>query len=115
MNDYAKRLERMKRDLLNRGMLVGEQYAIDCTMIALHRLGWGYDRIKRLFDLVTELSDYYAETLHLGMEQDVMQERMDRELRGIVKDRQEFADFSARYPDVQTLGYERPVRRCEDG
>ena len=45
------------------------------------------------------------------MEQDVFQERLDAELRDIVKDRQEFATFAQRYPLVINAGYERMPKR----
>lgn len=111
MSHYIQQLKEATRKGVNAGMSTGEQFAIDCTQIALHRLGWGYDRIKRLFDLVTDISDYYADAMYMHMEQDVMQERMDRELRDIVKDHQPFASFSERYPNVRGWDYMRPVKK----
>lgn len=110
-NDYLARQRAAQRELINTGLRHGQQYAIDMVMVALHRQGWGYDRIKRLIDQVTELADYYADTMHPSMEQDVLQERLDGELRDIVKDRQEFYPFVERYPAVITAGYEKMPKR----
>lgn len=106
-NAYIANQQKKILQAANDGMRHGEQYAIDCVMIALHRQGWGYQRIKRLFDDVTEIADYYALATHPGMEQDVYQERMDAELRSFVDGNQDFSPFSDRYPLVKTVGYDR--------
>lgn len=110
MSAYLKQLQEAVRRGTNAGMLVGEQFAMDCIMIALHRQGWGYERIRRLLDQTREIADYYGDAMHGSMEQDVIQERMDRELRDIVKDHQIFAPFGERYPHVKSWDYQRPVK-----
>lgn len=110
-NDLIRRQNEMAQSAFSMGMKYGEQFAIDMMCIALHRKGFGYKRIRGLLDGVKEISDYYIETLHYGMEQDVRQEQMDMELRDIVKDHQEFIPFSKRYPDVKNTSYERLPKR----
>lgn len=110
-NSYLLRRDAERKEMINRGLLCGQQYAMDCMLITLHRNGWGYDRLKRLLDECKVVSDYYADVLRPCMEQDVRQEQMDAELRDIVKGRQEFADFRERYPDVLTAGYDRLPRK----
>lgn len=111
LNHYLARQAATQIECINQGILCGQQYAIDMMEIALHRQGWGYDRIKRLVDQVSEIADYYAPCMCPCMEQDVFQERLDAELRDIVKDRQEFATFAQRYPLVINAGYERMPKR----
>lgn len=108
---YLARQQEVYKELFSEGMKTGEQYTMDCVMIALHRQGWGYDRIKRLFDLVRDVADSYGDALRGCMEQDICQERMDNELRDFIKDRQEFIPFRKRYPMVRTLGYDRLPKR----
>lgn len=110
-NDYLKRQEAVRKEMINRGLLCGQQFALDCMLIALHRSGWGYDRLKRLLEECEVVSDCYADALRPCMEQDVRQEQMDAELRDIVKGRQEFAPFAERYPDIRTAGYDRMPRK----
>ena len=110
-NHYAKKVQDDRRAMLNRGMIVGQQWAIDLMRISLRRLGWGYDRVKRLLDRMEQADDEFLPALKLCMEQDVMQERMDRELRDLIKDKQELIPFDKRYPDVKTLGYDKLPRR----
>jgi hypothetical protein len=49
--------------------------------------------------------------MHPGMEQEVYQERMDRELKDLVKGRQEFATFEERYPLVRKNALQRMPKR----
>ena len=110
-NSFLERQQAIQRKCVNEGIRHGQQYAIDIVEVALHRQGWCYDRIKRLVDQVTEIADYYAPSMHPGMEQEVYQERMDRELRDVVKDRQEFATFEERYPLVRKNALQRMPKR----
>lgn len=110
-NSFFAKQQAIQRECVNQGIRHGQQYAIDIVEVALHRQGWGYDRIKRLVDQVSEIADYYAPCMRPCMEQDVFQERLDAELRDIVKDRQEFATFAQRYPLVINAGYERMPKR----
>lgn len=108
---YAQKQQALKRELVNVGIRFREQRTLDLVEIALHRKGWGYDRITGLLDLLRELDEYYAPAWETQMESDVFQERLDNELRDIVKDRQEFIPFEKRYPEVRQLGYDRLPRR----
>ena len=109
-NSYLARQNAIYDEMLNRGRRHGEQYTMDCVMIALHRQGWGYSRIKRLFDEVTEISDYYAPSMNRNNpEQPIFQERMDVELSDIVKDNQEFYPFRDRYPIIKEASYDKPL------
>lgn len=108
---YLDRQRAVYRKLLDAGMDCGEQYMIDCVMIALHRQGWGYTRIKRLVDDVEKLRKYFAPSLVRGMEQDIYQERMDEEIRSFVGTEQPFVPFAQRYPAIEQTGYDKLPKR----
>lgn len=109
--NYAQKQQALKRELVNVGIRFGEQRTLDLMECALHRKGWGYDRINGLLDLMRELDEYYAVAWEMRMESDVYQEKLDNELRSIVGDRQEFIPFEKRYPEVRQLGYKKLPRR----
>lgn len=110
-NAYLKKLQQKYGEGLNLGMEYGEQYALDMMMICLHRQGWGYNRVDRLMREIKVAADYYADALHQCMEQDIKQEKMDAELRDLVKDNQVFITFKERYPGIQTCGYDKQPKR----
>lgn len=110
-NSFLAKQQAIQHECVNQGIRHGQQYAIDIVEVALHRQGWGYDRIKRLVDDIRDIADYYAPSMHPGMEQEVYQERMDRELKDLVKGRQEFATFEERYPLVRKNALQRMPKR----
>ncbi len=109
--NYAQKQQALKRELVNVGIRFGEQRTIDLMEVALHRKGWGYDRINALLDLMRQLDSDYAVAWEMKMESDVYQEKLDNELKDIIKDRQELIPFEKRYPEVRQLGYNRLPRR----
>lgn len=109
--NYAQKQQALKRELVNVGIRFGEQRTLDLMEVALHRKGWGYDRINGLLDLMRQLDSDYAVAWEMRMESDVYQEKLDNELRSIVGDRQEFIPFADRYPEVRQLGYNKLPRR----
>lgn len=106
-NSLAQHIQKAKDRGMTQGLMLGQQFTCDVMMVCLHQQGWGYDRIKRLLDDMEKQSDYYADAFITCMEQDVRQEQLDREIRDIVKDRQEFSPFAERYPEIKTVGYDR--------
>ena len=109
---YLQKQNELHNKLINLGKEHGEQYCMDCVMIALHRQGWGYTRIKRLFDDVTEISDYYAPCMQRdNPEQPIFQERMDSEIRSFVEGQQEFYPFKDRYPLITEARYDKPLKQ----
>lgn len=107
-NAYIAKQNAVYDEMLNAGRRHGEQYAFDCIEVALHRkFGWGYGRIKKLFTEAMKTMDYYAPSMMRGMEQDIYQERLDRELREIIGGNETFYPFADRYPVVKTAGYQK--------
>lgn len=93
------------------GQLCGQQQTFDAVMIYLHRNGWGAQRILKLHKGIHDIMDEYSGAFCVGMEQDVLQERTDREIMDALKDAAPFSAFSERYPNVRTAGYERMPKR----
>ena len=56
---------------------------------------------------MNEVSKEYAGAYQPGMEQDVLQERMDRELRAALGNPEDFIPFVERYPGIKTAGYDK--------
>lgn len=102
----AKRsqIEQGRLDAMQRTM---KQYMLDSLLITMHvDFGWGYARCKQLEAKWSETFDAFFPAMQAGMESDVYQERLDRALREIVGENQEFYGFAERYPEVKRLGYE---------
>ena len=94
-------------------MRIEKQFMLDTLQMSLHQLGWGYKRIKELTDLWGEIYNDYHIALEGTGESDVWQERMDAQIRDIIKDQQEFFDFRSRYPDIRYHGYDKAVKGVE--
>jgi hypothetical protein len=94
---------------------VTRQLMLDTLQAAIHEEacgGYGYTRIKRLVDRWGELYNYFYDIFDLKHpECDVKREELDRILRDIIKDRQPFADFKMRYPEVKDITYEGRRKR----
>ena len=105
-----QKMQNAKLDYILTGERIGRQEVVDAVAIALHESGWGYGRIRALLDRTSALLDYYAPAFSVGMEQDVYQERMDRELLDIIKNEGEFVPFNVRYNEIKTMGYDKVVR-----
>lgn len=101
---YLQRLAAAKQEYARVGEQFGEQLSIDLMQIALHRQGWGYERIKRLIDDMNGLSKYYDAAFHKNPEQEVWQARMDAEILDIIKGQTRFYTFEERYPAINTIG-----------
>ena len=102
-----------RQELLNAGMRIEKQFMLDTLQMSLHQLGWGYKRIKELTDLWGEIYNDYHIALEGKNESDVWQERMDAQIRDIIKDQQEFFDFRSRYPDIRYHGYDKSIKGVE--
>lgn len=106
-SDMLRRLsDAYKRGYID-GQNCGQQQAFDGVMIYLHRNGWGAQRIIRLNQGLADVLDEYAPAFHTGMEQDVWQERMDREIADTLKGETTFYPFAERYPMFKSTGYDK--------
>ena len=55
-NAYAKEQAELRRQLLNYGALVGQQFNVDMMCLALNEEGFGHDRIMRIIHRAANIS-----------------------------------------------------------
>ena len=89
------------------GERIGQQQIVDASMIFFARIGWNADQVAKYFADVNAILDEYAGAYAVSMEQDVAQAHMDEEISLVVPD---CLPWCERYPEVKTLGYDKPVR-----
>lgn len=83
---------------------IERQLMLDTAQIALHKLGWGYDRIYRFSQEWMALREYYAEAFRpQNPEADVYREHLDAEITDILKDKAKLIPFDDRYPEVKKI------------
>lgn len=106
-NAYLAKQEKQRQAAAYTFECVTRQLMLDTLQIVLHReFGFGYERIKRVVNAWGPVYDHYYDVMDLkNPECDVIREHLDAELRDIIKDKQPFADFRARYPEVKTINY----------
>lgn len=93
---------------------ITRQLMLDTLQITLHReFGFGYDRILKVTDEWSELYNFFHDALSKNVEADYLQERLDREISDILKDKQPLIPFKERYPDIKQITYE-PRRKKHD-
>ena len=104
----AKQLA-MRQALIDATERVTQQLMMDTLQIVLHNeLGFGYDRIMRITKAWADAYNHYHDTLDVkNVEADVLREHLDRELAGIMKDKQELIRFEDRYPEIKEITYGR--------
>ena len=102
----AKQLA-MRQALIEASERVTQQLMMDTLQIVLHNeLGFGYNRIMRITKAWADAYNHYHDTLDVkNVEADVLREHLDRELAGIMKDKQELIRFEDRYPEIKEITY----------
>lgn len=109
---YLARRSAQEKGTLDAMQRTMKQYLLDTLLITMHEdFGWGYERCKRLEGKWSETFDVYFTALEGGMEADVYQERLDRALREIVGENQQFYTFPERYPEIKRRDYEPRKRK----
>ena len=102
----AMQMQAMERQQMAKMQKIMKQYMYDTFCITMHEdFGYGYDRIKAIEAKWSETYDAYIDALSVTGEADVMQVRLDRAIRDIVKDKGLFYPFEERYPEIRQLGY----------
>lgn len=76
-NAYAKEQAELRRQLLNYGALVGQQFNVDMMCLALNEEGFGHDRIMRIIHRAEKHGEYFHECLAYGVESDARFEQLD--------------------------------------
>lgn len=59
-NAYAKEQAELRRQLLNYGALVGQQFNVDMMCLALNEEGFGHDRIMRIIHRAEKHGEYFT-------------------------------------------------------
>lgn len=113
ISDLASRIARARLEGLRLGQRHGQQQILDFTEIWLHRMGWEPEKIVQYWEDIHALIDEFHDAYRYGMEQDIAQERMDRELREALGDAYS-VDFAGRYELVKTAGYDKLPRVKEE-
>lgn len=99
INPFLAQIESKYQAKMDAACIMTEQFMIDTLQITIHQEeGWGYDRIKRLCDAWLEKCKQFKPCLDSkDQNADYYQEKMDRVLKEIIKDKQEFYPYSKRY------------------
>lgn len=103
---YLEREQAKRQVYLDAAEAVMKQFMVDTLQCTLHDEGWGYDRVKALTEKWgAKYSAYYPALNAKNVEADYLRECLDRELRHMIRDRQEFYDFGKRYPELKEITY----------
>ena len=114
-NAYAKEQAELRRQLLNYGALVGQQFNVDMMCLALNEEGFGHDRIMRIIHRAEKHGEYFHECLAYGVESDARFEQLDQRLRYICRDHPEdFVPREERYPNVKVPGMGKKIQSGTD-
>ena len=97
----------IRQALIQASERVTQQLMLDTLQVAIHNeFGFGYDRIKKLTDAWGKTYNHYHDALNIkNTEADYLQECLDRELRYILKDKQDVIPFKERYPEIKEITY----------
>lgn len=108
-NPFLTQLENKYQAKMDAACMMTEQFMIDMLQVTLHvHTGWGYDRIKQLTEQWMDMCKTFKPCLDSdNPEADYYQEKMDRVIKEIVKDKQEFHPYKDRYKYQQEIKYKR--------
>lgn len=105
-NDLLKRQKEQRQIYINATEAVTKQFMLDTLQATLHDEGWGYERVKRLTEKWgAKYSAYYQALNAKNVEADYLRECLDRELKHLIRDHQEFYPFEERYPEIKKITY----------
>lgn len=108
-NGYLERERAKRQTLLDIGVNVGFQQAMDFVSCALRDPdvvgadAWGPERQNKLIAAVQERDKHYSPAFGKGPEADVYRDHLDRELADCWKDSME--PFDVRYPWINKIKY----------
>lgn len=106
--NYMQRILEERENAMHAVERATRQFEYDCWVIALYRyakISLGYQRIKEMSDLQDQVRREYGAAITQGVEQDVVQEHMDRELEEILRGHAELIPFGRRYPEIKEITY----------
>lgn len=110
--NFAERIKAERVEAMRVSERITRQFDTDAMQIALHRSGWGYDKIMRLTELVQQVRQEYSPAFQRkNPEADVYQHHMDQELKEISK-KVPIIPFSNRYPELKPVDYKGRAEKC---
>lgn len=103
---YLAKQQEIQNRIMHAAEAMAKQYMVDTAQIALHRLGWGFDRIMRFSEEWQAVREEYRPALDpKNPEADVEQEHMDMALSRIINGRMDLIPFYERYPGLKKVRY----------
>lgn len=108
-NPFLTQLENKYQAKMDAACIMTEQFMIDMLQITIHVTeGWGYKRIKRLTEAWMDMCKEFKTCLDSdNPEADYYQEKLDRVLKEVVNDKQEFYSYKERYKYQPEIKYKR--------
>lgn len=105
-NAYIERQQKMRQIYMNAAESIMKQFMLDTLQCALHDYGFGYDRVLQITKMWGDkYSTYYPALGTKDAEADYLRECLDRELRNLIHDKQQFYPFAQRYPEIKEITY----------
>ena len=105
-SNYLQEIERKRIDAINKAELATRQFMLDTAQVALHQLGWGFDRIKTFTEKWAEVHNYFYPCVDVrNPEADYLRARLDTAIEEIFRGKQEIIPFEERYRDLKKVGY----------
>lgn len=111
MNGYLKKRNEINQSFLDAGEQLGVQKMWDYMQLALRdpkvmgKDTFGPKRLEDLFKAMQVIADEYHTAFTDDVEADYYQEKLDKQLKEIWKDR--FDSFYVRYPQLKQFTYKK--------
>lgn len=104
-NAYLARQREAMMQCVLKGADFGNQQSCDVMCIALHRMGWGKERLLRLRTEMTGVVKEFRLAWGNEPETDYIRHKLDEELRAIFGD--DVVEFKDRYPYQKDWDYSK--------
>ena len=111
MNGYFKKRDAINQSFLDAGEQMGVQKMWDYMQLALRdpkvmgKDTFGVKRLEKVFKAMQAIASEYHTAFTDDKEADYYQEKMDKQLEDIWKDR--FSPFYERYPQLKKIKYDK--------
>jgi hypothetical protein len=111
MNGYFKKRHDINQSYLDAGEELGVQKMWDYMQLALRdpavmgKDTFGPQRLDKLFKAMQAIASEYHTAFTDDVEADYYQEKLDKQLKEIWKDR--FSPFYERYPQIKQISYKK--------
>lgn len=111
VNGYFKKRNDINQSFLDAGEQLGVQKMWDYMQLALRdpevmgKDTFGPQRLEKLFKAMQAIADEYHTAFTDDKEADYYQEKLDKQLKDLWKDR--FSPFYERYPQLKKIKYDK--------